>query len=1084
MDSFFDRLRLDNHPKANPQSTVTLDHARFTVLTERLLRLEWSPQGQFEDRGSYAFPNRFEIKPEFSVHLPGKAPAPFQDRLVIRTPYLELCYRVSAGAFDQDNLEIELLQSPIIGEPSPTWRPGLVNPFNLRGARRTLDGCTGDAALEEGLLSRSGWALFDDSNTLLFDPDGWVGRRASQPYQDWYFFGYGHDYKAALTDYIQFGGRIPLIPRYALGAWWSRYWAYSAQDLMDLVNEFEAHDVPLDVLVVDMDWHTPDAWTGYTWNRELFPDPPGLLKWVHEKGLQTTLNLHPAQGVQSFEQVYPEFARAMGVDPASGQRVPFRIQDRRFAKNYFELIHHPMEDDGVDFWWMDWQQGQASEWEGLDPLPWLNHLHFHDSTRRGKRPMLYSRWGGLGNHRYPIGFSGDTIVGWSALQFQPYLTAVGSNVAFGCWSHDIGGHMGGATEPELYARWVQFGALSPCLRLHATKDPRTERRPWAFPEPVFQASRAAFQLRYRLIPYLYTLARLAHDSGLSPCYPMYYDYPDEESAYTARYQYFFGSQVIAAPVVFPSDPHTGLVPVDLWIPPGEWIEFTSLETFKGPRWVRRSASLEEIPLLVKAGAVLPLGAGFLPSAKLHLSSGTSQSLVKDRLILEIFPSASGSFRIYEDDSETPAYLHGEYEWTLVTSQMPTPDIWQVEIAPVEGFCPSLPTERAWEIHLRGSARPDIVRLNGEAYEDWSYDPVKLLTTLILPRQDKRQPIRIEAASSGGISALGEAHNQTLLQADLRRLLGPLAENIDLASMRNLPIPDTEADRIRFQAALARLGGPFVRVIPYTTPEEACHTLGKVIVGHSEIPFDLQATFTLEKAGADHPIQSITTRLDNADQAILETPFHFEGDLDTMRWEVEIQVAPRQKTDSQVSRLWQSLGSLNIHYQSEILFPTLSVWQVIFYQPEQEHLTVQQVVDAQGRINPELPWQSFTALDDDLPNLSQPYGVFLWRQMGQAPESGLSPAAYLAAVIDSSEERQANLVFLSGGEYELYMNGKQITEQPVLADFSTGGLDIFNWAGAIQMLPVKLHLGKNTLLVHTHPRTEQPGWWLFGAAVMG
>lgn len=148
------------------------------------------------------------------------------------------------------------------------------------------------------------------------------------------------------------------------------------------------------------------------------------------------------------------------MNPASKQPIPFHIADKRFVKNYFELLHHSMEDQGVDFWWIDWQQGEKSEMKGLDPLPWLNHLHYMDSGRRGTRNLIYSRWGGLGNHRYPIGFSGDTLVYWTALQFQPYMTATASNVLYGWWSHDIGGHMGGETEPELYARWVQFGALS------------------------------------------------------------------------------------------------------------------------------------------------------------------------------------------------------------------------------------------------------------------------------------------------------------------------------------------------------------------------------------------------------------------------------------------------------------------------------------------------------------------------------------------------------------------------------------------------------------------------------------------------
>ena len=482
MSELYERIRFRGQPVAHPDAIVTHGNARFTILTARLIRLEWSETGVFEDRCTYAFPTRYTDSPTaFTTCADNGA-------LVIDTGALTLRYAPfikSAEGFAASNLSITFTLN---GEPV-TWTPGMPNPQNLRGTRRTLDECEGDAALDEGLLSRAGWTLFDDSKNVIFDDDGWVGARPDFALQDWYFFGYGHDYKAALAEYTRFGGDIPLIPRYILGGWWSRYWAYSEQDLRDLVAEFEAHNVPLDVFVIDMDWHTPDGWTGYTWNRELFPDPPAFLAWLHEKGLHITLNLHPADGVHPHEEVYPQFAKALGIDPKSGKPVPFRIATKEYVRHYFEMIHHPMENDGVDFWWMDWQQGEISEVRGLDPLPWINHLHFNDIKRHVHsdghvRPMLYSRWGGLGNHRYYIGFSGDAYVVWTALQFQPYLTAAAANVAYGWWSHDIGGHMGGATEPELYTRWVQFGALSPILRVHSTKDPRAERRPWGYPGTI------------------------------------------------------------------------------------------------------------------------------------------------------------------------------------------------------------------------------------------------------------------------------------------------------------------------------------------------------------------------------------------------------------------------------------------------------------------------------------------------------------------------------------------------------------------------------------------------------------------------
>ena len=218
------------------------------------------------------------------------------------------------------------------------WTPGTINLGNLRGTRRTLDQCAEAARLEEGLLSVIRWALHDDSGSVVWDTDRlWVETRPEDQVQDWYFFGYGHDYKAALAEYAQFGGAIPLIPRcYVLGGWWSRYWRYSAEDLKQLVRDFEAHDVPLDVLVLDMFWHTPVAWTGYTWERALFPDPEAFLAWVHEQGLTVTTNLHPAQGVQKHEEIYPRFAERLGQDTAEGGW-QFRASNKAFIQAYFEI---------------------------------------------------------------------------------------------------------------------------------------------------------------------------------------------------------------------------------------------------------------------------------------------------------------------------------------------------------------------------------------------------------------------------------------------------------------------------------------------------------------------------------------------------------------------------------------------------------------------------------------------------------------------------------------------------------------------------------------------------------------------------
>lgn len=148
-----------------------------------------------------------------------------------------------------------------------------------------------------------------------------------------------------------------LAPRYAFGYWYSRYWAYSDRDFENIVDGFDRSATPIDVMVVDMDWHL-DGWTGYTWDKRYFPDPDRFLKHMHRKGLRVTLNLHPADGVGKHEELFSAMCKSLGADPEKTERIPFDVTDEKFIKSYFEILHHPEEKRGVDFWWMDWQQGK------------------------------------------------------------------------------------------------------------------------------------------------------------------------------------------------------------------------------------------------------------------------------------------------------------------------------------------------------------------------------------------------------------------------------------------------------------------------------------------------------------------------------------------------------------------------------------------------------------------------------------------------------------------------------------------------------------------------------------------------------
>ena len=760
-------------PAADTRAEVVFHHARFTVLTPELIRMEWAADEKFEDRASFVFLNRRLPVPAFTHESKDGA-------LELRTSALTLHYKPSGdGRFTAGDLSIEL---QLNGRPV-TWHPGLEDKENLLGTTRTLDGALGDKTkepIEPGLISRAGWVVVDDSTRPLFDSadfsfsEGeksawpWVVLRPKGERQDLYFFGYGHNYEKALGDYVQVAGRIPLPPRFAFGAWWSRYWSYSDQELDELVKGFHENNVPLDVFVIDMDWHLSQkqleargekdqsgeslGWSGYTWNRELFPYPDEFLAKLHGEGLKTTLNLHPASGVEPWEDAYPAMAQAMGVDPATKKYIPFDITDKKFATNYMNLLHHPLERQGIDFWWLDWQQEQVTKLEGVKPTWWLNYVHFSDQQREGKRPLLFHRWGGLGNHRYQIGFSGDTFSVWPSLGFQPWFTATAANVGYAYWSHDIGGHMPGEVEPELYTRWVQFGAFSPILRTHTTKNPSAERRIWAYPEPYSSVLRSTFQLRYALEPYLYTEARRTYDTGVAFLRPLYYEWPEEEAAYAAKGEYLFGQSMLVAPVTTAADKSSQLATEKVWLPKGEWVEWSTGKQITGPAALERKFSIEQTGVYLRSGAIVPM------QPPMHY---TGEKPV-DPLIVNLWPmqdGASSRYALYEDSGEATGYQHGLFARTPIEATEKGNEL-RVVIKPVEGSYPGMMTERGYELRLPADWPPESVMVNGVALsqahpgksDGWSYEGATLTTIIPVARGSVKSEVVIEVRRNAGLMA--------------------------------------------------------------------------------------------------------------------------------------------------------------------------------------------------------------------------------------------------------------------------------------------------------------------------------------------
>ncbi len=726
---------------------------RFTVITDGVVRLEWQPEGRFTDSPSLVASERNYPDAEYKVRNTGR-------KLVIETSRMTLEYKTGSGKFNASNLVIKA------NDGFFTWKPGMKQKANLKGTFRTLDGLDGDLQtqtwvadmkkgetrqFEDGILAKDGWTLIDESESYLFDDSewAWVKEREVKECQDWYFMAYGQDYKAALKDFTVFAGKMPLPPRFTFGYWWSRYWAYSDKELRNLVSKFQTYDIPLDVLVVDMDWHYTDegrgGWTGWTWNKSIFPDPQKFMSYLADNGLKVTLNLHPADGFDHWEQSYEGLAKSLGKDPAEKKRIDWINSDKKFMENMFEQVLRPMENDGVDFWWLDWQQHvYDTKMPKLHNTWWINYAFFTDMQRgTDKRPLLYHRWGGLGNHRYQIGFSGDATITWKSLEFQPYFTSTASNVLYGYWSHDIGGHldMGKGINPEMYTRWLQFGGFSPVMRTHSSKSGSLNKEPWVFDEQYSEVIRQTVRQRYEMVPYIYAMARKGYDEGLSLCRPLYYDYPQCQEAYDFRSQYMFGDNMLIAPITKPGV--NGFAEMDVWLPEGCWYELHTGTLLEGGKIVKRNFAIDEYGVYIKAGSILP----FYNDTVNNLDGNDEE------IIVTVFPESNGSFKMYEDAGNDQNYAT-EYAVTeLISVWNDTEQI--ITITPREGQYAGMPAQRNFKVKILGMAAPSIVTVNGEAVS-FDYDGYDFSFTVDIPVTDcsAEKLVRITYPSSDTVIAEG------------------------------------------------------------------------------------------------------------------------------------------------------------------------------------------------------------------------------------------------------------------------------------------------------------------------------------------
>lgn len=669
---------------SNESNIIKGEKYRFTILSPRLIRLEYSESGNFVDK-----PTEFARFRDFSEF---KFEKQENDKfLLIRTKYFQVTYLKNKPILGTKvnptaNLKIELLKTDNV------WYYKHPEAKNYGAPSNSIDD-SGKINLKRGLYSLDGFSSYDDSKGLILDENNQFVER-SESETDVYVFLYYNDFLESLKDYFYLTGYPPLIPRYALGNWWTRATNYNDNSVKDLIDDFSEKEVPISLFLLDKNWHLNDynnniVDSGFTWNNKNFSDPKLMIDYLHSKGIRLGLNINPSN-IYPIEKNYKEFKEKVG---STEEIIPFNVYDYNFIKSYFTYLINPLEKDGLDFYWLDIDDTKNSKM-----LFTLDEYHYQfGASDYHKRPFLLTRNGNIAAHRYPVTYSGKTIVNWDTLKLIPKYNMLATDNGNSFWAHDIGGYHKGTENNELYTRFVQLGTFSPILKFGSDDGKFYKREPWKWDYKTFMITKNYLQLRHSLIPYLYSEAYKYHKTAKPLIIPLYYAQPEVYDDSVFNSEYYFGSEFFISPILSTKEPVMDRVIHRFYLPIGIWFDFVTGKKFIGGKQYLSFFKDEDYPVYVKAGAIIPLG---------HNEEINDTNPPKN-MEIQIFPGKSSSYKLYEDDGVSELYKKGYYlltaiEYTYVKNN------YTVIVRPLEGKSGIVPDKRNYKFNFRNTKFADEV----------------------------------------------------------------------------------------------------------------------------------------------------------------------------------------------------------------------------------------------------------------------------------------------------------------------------------------------------------------------------------------
>lgn len=603
---------------SNKESCIIGNKYRITILTPRLARLEYTPSGKFIDDPTALVINRTFPKTPYGI-------TESETLIQIDTGIFTITY-VKDRNFKAGNFGSNL--KAVINNTTIEWQMNSPQVKNLRGINYSIDSIKDKIILDTGLYSLDGYAIVKDNTPILTENDIFIPREEGS--KDIYLFMYNKDFDGCLNDYFTLTGYPNLIPRYALGAWWYKNDNYTSKDIISLVDRFNKDNIPISIFLLG------DSWRG---NNNYIPsiDLKNVSNYLTQKNIKLGVTINPNLEITKGTNEYNLISNY-----TNEEKFKFIPLSNEKLGIYLNMFINNLEMQGVELYSIDYNNPN-------DKIDLWKFAHYHHGKieTRGKRGLSLTRNHGIAVHRYPIIWSGKTLVNWTTLNLLPRYNLQGYNVGVSFIAHPIGGYHNGIEEAELYLRYIQFACFSPIFLLASEGGKYYKREPWKW-NPIIENDIINFMnLRYKLIPYIYTESYNYHKTGKGIVKPFYYDYPKILDDVQYKNQYFFGQNLFVSPITNKKNIVIDRVMKKIFVPDGIWFNLLDGKQYNGAKYYTNFYRDEDYPVFVKAGSIIPM-------------SYNINEDIPSTLELNIYPLNDGTYNLYEDDGITNNYKKGMY----------------------------------------------------------------------------------------------------------------------------------------------------------------------------------------------------------------------------------------------------------------------------------------------------------------------------------------------------------------------------------------------------------------------------------------